>query len=236
MKHIIGIILLGISYLGFGQLTPADEISPFSNTSDSRMYQNFIKLNASDTYVNARATTAVDTLAVHRTEINALGDSVVSTLIKADSAVITVLDYRPPHGAMNFSDSATVVALTQNVWAKMTGPYGNVFTVNDGDGITIAGDTITISVPGDYMAWFGLSFTGGPSDVFHVAIYKNGVITTWEMHRKTSNADTGNMGMPMYLDNLAVGDDISIYIRNTGDNDDATLISGQFVITMIHPR
>ena len=177
----------------------------------------------------------VDSLAVHRTEINTLGDSLVSTLIKADSAVITVLDYLPPHGAMNFSDSATVVALTQNVWAHITGPVTNLFTSVDADGITIAGDSITIITPGDYMAWTGFSFEGTPSDVFHISLYKNGVITSWEMHRKTSNNDTGNMGMPMLLDNLVAGDDLTLYIRNTGDNDDATLVSGQLVIYMIHP-
>jgi len=216
------ILLLLVSMGVCGQLTPADEISPFSNSRSSQMYQNFVKLNNSDTYVDGRVTT--------------LADSSLTSLLKADSAVITVLDYSPPHGAMAFADSSTVVALTQNTWAKLTGPSGPVYTVIDADDLTISGDTITITTPGDYMMWIGLSFEGGPSDVYHVVIYKNGVITAFEMHRKTSNNDTGNMGMPAYLNNLSAGDDISVYIRNTGDNDDATLVSSQIIIYMLHPR
>jgi len=155
--------------------------------------------------------------------------------VDIDSAKIIVLDYSPPHGSLNFSDSATVIALTINVWAKVTGPAGDLFVVRDNDDITIAGDSITIVIPGDYLVWVGLSFDGTNGSIFHVAIYKNGVVTDWEMHRKTSANDTGNMGMPAYIENLVAGDDLSLWIENTGNSNDATMISGQIVITMLHP-
>ena len=148
---------------------------------------------------------------------------------------VTVLDYDPPHGALNFADSTTVVALTQNTWTKMTGPAGDLFVVRDQDDLTIAGDSITIEIAGDYMTWIAFSFDGIQNAVFHIALYKNGVVTDWEFHRKTSAQDTGNAGMPAYVENLVAGDDLSIWIQNTGNDGDATMVSGQWIITMLHP-
>lgn len=158
------------------------------------------------------------------------------TDVEADSIVTRVLNYEPPHGAMNFADSATVIALTQNVWTKVTGPAGDLFMVRITDDITIEGDSITIQIPGDYMLWVSFSFDGVQNANFHIALYKNGAVTDWEMHRKTSAQDTGNAGMPTYIQNLIAGDDLSIWIENTGNDGDATMVSGQIVILMIHPR
>jgi len=151
------------------------------------------------------------------------------------TATIATLDYDPPHGAMSFGDSSTVVALTDDVWDKLTGPAVPVFVVQDQDDITLAGDTITITVDGDYMATLSISFSGTSSDIFEIAFYKNSVKESVSMSRSTSNNDVGNMTLPVYLENLVAGDDISIWIRNTGDNDDATLISGSLTIYMLHP-
>ncbi len=153
-----------------------------------------------------------------------------------DSLKIRVLDYSPPHGSMAFADSAAVIPLSINVWGKVTNGNNDLFTIIDQDDLISAGDSITVTIPGDYVIWWSLSFNGGPSDVYHAAVYKNFAITPFEMHRKTANNDTGNMALNGYLDNLAIGDDISFYIRNTGDNDDPTLISSQVTIFMLHPR
>ena len=158
------------------------------------------------------------------------------TTINVDSAVIVVLNYSPSHGSMAFADSAAVIPLSQNVWSKVTNGNNDLFTIINGDDLTVDGDTITVTISGDYIVWWDLSFMGGPSDQYHAAVYKNATITPFEMHRKTSNNDTGNMGLNGYLDNLAAGDDISFYIRNTGDNDDPTLVSSQITIFMLHPR
>jgi hypothetical protein len=237
MKNII--ILLLISCSAFGQLTPANEISPFSNSRDY-MHDQFGLLNNSDEYVSAGVDLNVDSLAAQRVDLNLHEVRLDSTKdgtgkLWIDTLTVVHLDYGPPHGAMSFADSSTVVALTQNVWAKITGAAGPVFTVQDQDDITIAGDTMTIEVDGDYMLNWSLSFEGTPNDVFQIVIYKNGVIESIKMSRKTSNNDTGNMTLPAYIENLVVGDDLSLYIRNTGDNDDATLVSSSVIIWMSHP-
>ena len=186
-----------------------------------------------DQYLDGRSDT-LDTRLDSLSFIDASDSTAVFTTIDVDSAKITILNYMPPHGAMNFADSATVIALTVNVWTKVTGPAGDLFVVRDQDGLTIAGDSITITTPGDYMMWLSFSFDGTTNANFHIAVYLNGVITDWEMHRKTSTNDTGNASMPTYLEHLVAGDDISIWIENTGNSNDATMVSGQIVIKMLH--
>ena len=122
-----------------------------------------------------------------------MADTATIPLLKSDSAVIVVLDYSPPHGSMAFADSAAVIPLAVNVWSKVTNGNNDLFTIIDADDLTFDGDTITITIAGDYVIWWSLSFNGGPSDVYHAAVYKNTTITPFEMHRKTANNDTGNM-------------------------------------------
>jgi len=162
-------------------------------------------------------------------------DSINTTLIKADSGVFVVLDYDPPHGAMSFADSSAVIALSQNTWGKVTNAANDLFTVQDADDITIAGDSMTIQVAGDYIINWSLSFEGTSNDIWQIVVYKNAVLESVKMSRKTSNGDTGNMGLPAYVENLMAGDDLSFYIRNTGDNDDATMVSSSVIIYMLHP-
>jgi len=223
-------LLLFVSCSVFGQLDTVDlKISDFG--VPSRAGEADFILN--EAYKMNQSLRSVDSL---NNVIDVTDSTAVFTIINVDSTVTTVLDYEPPHGSFTFSDSAAVVALTQNVWAKITNAANDLFTTVDADGITMAGDSITVVTAGDYMLWFGLSFSGGASDVWHVAIYKNAVITPFEMHRNTGNNQIGNANLNALFDNLVAGDDISVYIRNTGDNDDATLISSQLMIYMIHPR
>ena len=45
-------VLFFISAIASAQVTPADEKSPYSNSGDTEMYKNFVKLNASDAYLS----------------------------------------------------------------------------------------------------------------------------------------------------------------------------------------
>jgi len=231
MRKILALLIVMTSLSAFGQLDTVDlSIYDFGIPARDATHPDFMRGEAWKMNQGFRSVDSLNNV------IDVTDSTAVFTTIDVDSTVTAVLDYEPPHGSMVFADSAAVIALTQNVWAKITNAANDLYTVVDADGITVAGDTITVITPGDYVIWVGLSFEGGPSDVFHIAIYKNFAITPFEMHRKTANADTGNAAMNGLLDNLAAGDDISIYIRNTGDNDDATLVSSQVTIFMIHPR
>jgi hypothetical protein len=224
MRKILTLLLVFISLSAFGQLDTINLSISYFGLPSIEGSADFMR---DEGYKSNQAMRSIDSL---NNVIDVTDSSGVFTTITTD-----VLIYDPPHGAMNFSDSATVIALTQNVWAKITGPSGDLFMIRDADDLTIAGDSITIEIDGDYMLWTAFSFDGTTNSVFHIAVYKNGVVTDWEMHRKTATNDTGNMSMPTYIENLVVGDDISIWIENTGNSNDATMISGQVVITMLHP-
>ncbi len=209
MKQIF-LLLFAFAAIGVNaQITAASTVTG-SNSGDGEIAAIATQLNTND---------------------QSLQDSLDAVGVIALAASVQAQDI---HGAMAFGDSATVVALTQNVWAKVTGPVGDLFIIQAQAGVTIDGDSITIVTDGDYVIDWSTSFNGSASDVFQICIYKNGVQSSIHMSRKTSNADTGNMSLPYYMNNLVAGDDISFYIRNTGDNDDATFVSGSIIIDLWH--
>ena len=248
MKKIL-FLLAFIPYLGISQYI---DLSKYHNVTDiwimadsnifqlrteagtnaTNIGQNTLRIDSSKVGFNWETSVAIPDSINTRT---LTADSATITLLKSDSAVITVLNYMPPHGAYSFRDSASTLNLTQSVWSKLTNAANDLYTALDADGITLQGDSITIITPGDYMFWTSLSFNGNANDVYDVGLRKNGEPTLYEMHRKTSNNDTGNMGFPAVLDGLAAGDDLSLHIRNTANNGDPSFISGQMVITLIHP-
>ena len=140
----------------------------------------------------------------------------------------------PPHGAMSFQDSAFVIDLTQNAFSKVTNAGNDLFTVNDADGVIIAGDTLTIITPGTYLVNAGLSFSGTAGDVFEFALFKNAVIASPKMERSTSQTDIGAVPLPFYLEALVAGDDISLRITNSASNDDATVVACSWITWFLH--
>lgn len=225
MKQILLILFAFVAFAAYSQ--PGPPWVTGSNSGDGELKLQF-------GYLNARTDSGKNVFDYEIGYSNP--DSINAALIKSDSAVIVVLDYEPPHGAYAFADSTAILDLTQNTWAKITNVANDLYTAVDADGLTLVGDSITIITPGDYMMWVNMSFNGNAQDVYHCAVYKNGVVTPMEMHRKTANNDTGNMGMSGLVDNLVAGDDFSLYIQNTANNNDPTFISSQITILMIHPR
>ncbi len=140
----------------------------------------------------------------------------------------------PPHSAMSFQDSAFVIDITQNAFSKITNTGNDLFTVTDGDGVTIAGDTLTIITPGTYLITAGLSFSGTNGDVFEFAAFKNAVIASPKMERSTSATDIGAVPLPFYLESLVAGDDISLRITNTASSDDATVVACSWITWFLH--
>ncbi len=146
----------------------------------------------------------------------------------------TDFNYKPPHGEQSFSDSAVIIDVDQGVFSKITNASNDLFTVNNTDGITIAGDTITITRAGDYIINASVSFSGSAGDVWEFAVFKNNALASPKMERSTSQTDIGNVGLPFYFEALAVGDDLSLKIANTASGDDPTIVSCSCVIWRLH--
>ena len=140
----------------------------------------------------------------------------------------------PPHGKFFFHDSAVTPDATQNAWEHVTNPTKSLFILVDTMRLSFDGDSVTIQFPGDYLIIISFSFSGSANDSWEFAIFKNGAKTTVTIDRTTSQVDVGNVSVPVYLDDLVAGDDLTFKIRNVASNDDPTFVSCSWVIVRIH--
>jgi len=158
------------------------------------------------------------------------------TEVTLDTLTVEWLVWNKPHSMTSFADSAFVLTMTEDVWAKVRNVAGNLFTVSDADYVTFAGDTATINAGkhGGYNIDVQLSYSGTNTDIYKVALFKNNVLESTPMYR--SVATTGRIGQTSisWYNHFEPGDDISIKIMNTANSNDATFISGQWRIEFIH--
>ena len=191
------------------------------NTIWDETDDNFTTVTATGVTNAASASTNSDSVTALRTQINL-------NMLDIDSL------QSPPHASISFQDSAFVLDLTQNAFSKVTNTGNDLFTVTDVDGMTTAGDTITVTLPGNYIVTASISFSGTSADVFEFAAFKNGVIASPKMERSTGSTDIGSASLPFYLESLVAGDDISLRMTNTASSDDATLVACSWVIWRLH--
>jgi len=142
------------------------------------------------------------------------------------------LDYDLSHGYMYYFERSDVINLTNNVYSKLTNATNNLFTVDEANGITIAGDSITITRAGDYTLWFNFSATGaGSADVYRIKLYKNGSPILGSIKASALKSDISNV---WHIQDLSIGDDIAIYLTNTADSDDITAVDCSIYIRKDH--
>ena len=143
-----------------------------------------------------------------------------------------------PHGFFAFADSSETLTMTQNLWASITNATNTLFTSIDATNVTFAGDSLTINIDrgGDYVMIASVSFSGSAADSYEFAFFKNNTITnaSSKMERSTSQTDVGNVGIPIYIESLTGGDDITLKIRNTASNDNATIVSCSWITWRLH--
>jgi hypothetical protein len=97
-------------------------------------------------------------------------------------------------------------------------------TVTENDGLTYAGDTITIITAGDYKLEFAAVLQGSNGDDFKFTVRKNGTEFT-SGNAVITTTGAGNyitVNWFYYFPGLAAGDDISFYVTNEGSSNDPT--------------
>jgi hypothetical protein len=123
-----------------------------------------------------------------------------------------------------FADSAVVIDITQNTYTTITNATDALWTDDEANEVTFAGDTITVSTAGDYVLHFALDADGsGTNDIYKFKAYKNGVAVAGGPSAKGTFI---HVSWVWYFEDLAVGDDIAIKVTNTVDNDDLTVTNG----------
>lgn len=140
----------------------------------------------------------------------------------------------PPHSFMSVDDSSAVISLTDDVWGKITNDWNNLFTVWDNTNMMVTGDSITYLLDGDYVNFISLSLSASATGKnWELAIFKNNVLYRSKSLRRSSSVDIGFVGLTIYSEGV-IGDDLSLRIRNTTNDDDATIESCQWLIYRLH--
>ncbi len=138
------------------------------------------------------------------------------------------------HGFMAFGDSTQTIALTEDVYAKITQESDSLYStyVIDTATFLFQGDSIKILTAGHIDLSWTLSYsTGGGSEVVHGAIFINNIIQAnrgrWT--RTTSTNDIGNVcGAFAYT--ASANDWISFRVMNETNNNDIVAKAGNVVI------
>lgn len=154
-------------------------------------------------------TVKIDTLYIKNSK---LYDSASSIKLNSD------FKYHMSHAAGSANDvSSYSIGGTQNIYYKVD-PSG--FTWREVDYITATGDSITITIPGDYNLFVNLAAsTSNASDKLRIKVYKNGaqfspVLTTWYILSNGSGTVIPTNQHIYYLHGLSAGDKISIRAAN----------------------
>jgi hypothetical protein len=108
--------------------------------------------------------------------------------------------------------------VTQNVYFKMAPGLTSI----EADGVTFAGDSITVVHAGDYMMEVSLTMTGAGGDDFSIGVFKNSVRQYHMINTTTDAANYQAVTLSFYLRSLVAGDFISLRTTNLRDGDDPT--------------
>ena len=146
--------------------------------------------------------------------------------VNGDVRIQGDLSYELIH-AVSFLEDITydLTLTTKDRYYKITPTFPKTGSNVEIDGITFAGDSLTIVTPGDYYISFGFSMVSGTNnEEYKWAVFKNNVKQygqkrTWT----TGNVAGGNI--IMYLTSLVAGDDISFRMTNLSNNTDVARLS-----------
>lgn len=122
--------------------------------------------------------------------------------------------YAMPHGVGSADSVIASIGGTQNVYYKIN----PTFTAREQTNITLAADTATIAIAGDYEVWvFAAITTSNANDQIRVKMYVNSVPLVTSLGRFIINS--GGTGVYrtttyMWYKTFAVGDKISFYGTN----------------------
>jgi hypothetical protein len=136
------------------------------------------------------------------------GNFTVSTILKQAGTY---------HAYGGFQDSAVTLTLTnQNTWYQITNATNNLWTGLEADGMTLSGDTITITNTGDYFGTVSLTFSGINARDYQVIVY-NITQDTYTYHigaTTTGATNFTNIVLPLYLE-VTAGDRFVIKLQCT---------------------
>jgi hypothetical protein len=223
-----------MSYLSMG----SDSLTAQILTSATGRPTPRLILGTKNTTAITIDTTQVTT--INTLKINSVGNQIDSAKVVTGSLSFYVggTEYEAPHlvhGEATFADSALTIDLTQNVYSKVSNATRNLWTTQEMEHITFAGDSLTVGsgYGGDYYVIFMVSFAGASNDDFNFAITKNGAIV-----RKMRKSGTGTSNREFiavqYYGTLTDGDDLALKVTNVTNSGDIIVYDGSVYIEKKH--
>ena len=151
-----------------------------------------------------------------------------------DTATITEIAInRRSYADLHASDSSVTLSMTQNNYVHITNPSNTLLTAGHAKNITTGGDSLIVTIAGTYRVDVHISLNGNANDIYEGVIAIGNVINNdHKVTRKTSNNDVGDMSFSgLYI--FTASQSVKMMLRNTANNNDATIVNACLVMNRI---
>jgi len=211
-----------------------DDISGWDADTDVTAAELEELTDASETALHSHAAPALDYSDI---STNDAGTDISAAELEAlTDAGVTVLHSHPVwHGYGGFEDQAEIVACGVGDWNHITNVGNDLWSLDEGDGLTEAADVFTITNPGDYAGVLSLSLSALNGKDYHVRVYNNtlpGVMGRPIGISATGAGNEMNVCVPIYIEAAAL-DAIQFEIMSA-DGTDPTIDDALFYFNFLH--
>lgn len=134
---------------------------------------------------------------------------------------------------LHASDSSITLSMTQNNYTHVTNTSNTLLIASHAKNITTGGDSLVVTIAGIYRVDVHLSLNGNANDIYEGVIAIDNVINNdHKVTRKTSSNDVGDMSFSgLYI--FTVSQSVKMMLRNTANNNDATIVNACLVMNRI---
>ena len=136
-----------------------------------------------------------------------------------------------------FQNVATTIACTLNTWAKITNGTSNLWVIPEAVDASVVADNIIINKAGDYIGHLSIAISGGNNDDFFIRCMNTTTNVQQGYIIGTTTSGAANysiLSLPLYLENVAIGDNFQFQVENISNNDDPVVRSSVFYISYLH--
>lgn len=158
-----------------------------------------------------------------------------NNLVSIDgSGNLTVTGNISEYITAGFADSTVTIAMTQNNYFHVSSPTHTLYTQDvaaSSGNISWVGDSVQVATTNNYKVSWYLSISGNLLDSYHISIFVNNVEQNGkgEANQDMTNNDT-HAACGTAILHLTTGDWIKLKIKNTANNNDATIHAGGFLV------
>lgn len=140
---------------------------------------------------------------------------------------------RRAYADLHATDSSITLDMTQNTYTQVTNPSNTLLIADHVKNITSGGDSLVIIIAGTYRIDTHISIEGNASDVYEgVVAIDNVPNNNHKFTHKTASNDVVDMSFAGFY-SLTVDQSVKMVLRNTSNNNDATIINACLILKRI---